>query len=302
MVGLIGSLAKEQKNWNCKVIDISQIYEDQETIEKLLTIRSIESGSPLAFRKGFWYSINMSKIHLNHKENSMIKNNGVYVLLGGAGGLGKVTSEYLIKKYQAQVVWLGRSEISEDIELVLEEMSKLGKRPKYLTCNANDRSSLENARKKINNEFGEVNGLFHSAIVLNDMLVKNMTEQDFSKSFDPKSTASQNFVEVFNSDTMDFVCFYSSLQALTHSAGQANYAAGCAYKDAYSRWLNDNSNAKIVTINWGYWGEVGVVATEEYRKRMSSIGVGSINKTEGMQILETLLNSENHQLIALKTL
>ena len=302
LIGLIGSLAKEQKNWNCNVIDISQIHEDQDTIEKLLCFRSTESGSPLAFRKGFWYSMSMSKIHLNKKENTIIKNNGVYVLLGGAGGLGKVTSEYLIKKYQAQVVWLGRREMSEDIGQALDEMSKLGKRPVYISCNANDRNSLENARKKIKDEFGEVNGLFHSAIVLNDMLVKNMSEEDFSKSFDPKSTASQNFIEVFNSDKMDFVCFYSSLQALTHSAGQANYAAGCAYKDAYSRWLNDQIKAKVVTINWGYWGEVGIVATEEYRKRMSSIGVGSINKTEGMQILETLLNSENHQLIALKTL
>ena len=231
----------------------------------------------------------------------MLKKNGVYVLLGGAGGLGKVTSEYLIKTYQAQVIWLGRSAISPELDKALDEMANYGKRPIYLTCDATDRASVERATSEIRDQFEIINGLFHSAIVLNDKLIQNMSEDDFLKSFDAKTIASKHFVEAFDSYNLDFICFYSSLQALTHSAGQANYAAGCAYKDSYASWLNDLGKTKSFTINWGYWGEVGVVASEDYRKKMASIGVGSISQEEGMKILETVLNSDHQQLIALKT-
>ncbi|MBL8298631.1 MAG: KR domain-containing protein [Rhodanobacteraceae bacterium] len=36
------------------------------------------------------------------------RNGGVYVSVGGAGGLGEVLSEHLVRGHAAQVVWIGR--------------------------------------------------------------------------------------------------------------------------------------------------------------------------------------------------
>jgi polyketide synthase PksN len=54
-------------------------------------------------------------------------------------------------------------------------------------------------------------------------------------------------------------------------------------------------------MNWGYWGSVGIVSSEEYRERMSRAGIGSIEPPEAMEALETLLSSPLDQLVFMKT-
>jgi hypothetical protein len=42
-------------------------------------------------------------------------------------------------------------------------------------------------------------------------------------------------------------------------------------------------------MNWGYWGSVGIVAEESYRKRMEQADIGSIEPSDGMKALETFI-------------
>ncbi|MEM7395354.1 MAG: methyltransferase, partial [Verrucomicrobiota bacterium] len=51
----------------------------------------------------------------------------------------------------------------------------------------------------------------------------------------------------------------------------------------------------VQVINWGYWGDVGIVATPAYRERMKKQGVRSISVEEGMQAVERLLSSNLFQ-------
>jgi len=55
-------------------------------------------------------------------------------------------------------------------------------------------------------------------------------------------------------------------------------------------------------MNWGYWGNVGVVADESYNRIMRQMGIGSIEPQEGMDALEVLVGSELGQLVLMKTL
>ena len=43
--------------------------------------------------------------------------------------------------------------------------------------------------------------------------------------------------QVFRGEPLDFDLFFSSMTAFLKSAGQSNYAAGCAFKDAFARRL-----------------------------------------------------------------
>jgi hypothetical protein len=47
----------------------------------------------------------------------------------------------------------------------------------------------------------------------------------------------------------------------------------------------------VKTINWSYWGGVGAVAGEEYRRRMQAVGVESIEPDEAFPIMRRLLAS-----------
>lgn len=291
--GLIGALVKEQPKWQIYRLDM----DDTTDWSMITTIPAMQAGVVTACRNGYAYQQHLYPVSTQQQQTSVIRNGGVYVLLGGAGGIGKVTTAYLVERYQAQVIWLGRRKQEDDINAALEEIAALGVKPVYYSCDATDPIQVAAVYKEIKKRYPVIHGLFHSAIVLHDMLLRNMTTADFRKAFDAKSLSAHYLVEAFQQEPLDFICFYSSAQGLTDAPGQANYAAGCTYKDSYARSI---TRVPAYIINWGYWGEVGIVASQTYRDRMEMTGVGSISAAEGMKILETVLSGSLKQVAAIK--
>jgi len=299
IAGLIGSLAKEETSWQMRMIDLDDTGLTNDYLQKILSTPYDGEGTVTCYRRGLRYERSLYPASLPERSPAGLRRGGTYVLLGGAGGIGQATSAHLVRSYGAQVIWLGRSAPDERIARKQEEIKTLGSRPLYIQCDANDHASMEGAYRQIKSAGYEVNGLFHSAIVLHDRLLKHMSEEDFRRAFEPKALGSHHLVECFRNEPLDFICFYSSVQAQWTMAGQANYAAGCTYKDSYAHSLQSrNLPARI--INWGYWGEVGVVSGSGYRQRMASIGVDSMTEAEGMDILDRLLSNNHTQTIAIK--
>jgi hypothetical protein len=112
---------------------------------------------------------------------------------------------------------------------------------------------------------------------------------------------SVRLAQVFGGEGLEFVLFFSSLQSFTKAAGQSNYAAGCTFKDAFAHVLSLHLRCAVKVMNWGYWGSVGVVASQAYRTRMAQQGIGSIEPAEAMAALERLMSGPQLQLAYLKT-
>ncbi|MGS2738242.1 amino acid adenylation domain-containing protein [Sinomicrobium sp. M5D2P17] len=304
IIGMTGALVKEQPQWSVNRIDLDiSASENPSEIDwaSLLAVSLDNKESAVtALRNAHYYRQYLYPIVLPEVNSSAFTKGGTYVLLGGAGGLGKATTEYLVQKYQAKIIWLGRRPVDDVIMKAQEEIARLGQKPEYYQCDATDLGQVEKTYQAIKKTYQEVHGLFHSAIVLHDMLLKNMTEADFKKAFMPKALASQNLVQTFRKEPLDFICFYSSAQSLVHAPGQANYASGCSFKDSYALSVSNLWDIPVRIINWGYWGEVGVVAADGYKEKMKQAGIESIQTEEGMHLLETVLNSNEQQVVALK--
>ena len=56
----------------------------------------------------------------------------------------------------------------------------------------------------------------------------------------------------------------------------------------------------VKIINWGYWGGVGVVATDAYNRQLSTLGVLSIEAEEGMKAVEQILSHRVDQCVPIK--
>jgi hypothetical protein len=82
---------------------------------------------------------------------------------------------------------------------------------------------------------------------------------------------------------------FSSVVSLYHGPGQANYNAGSTFTDEYARWAEATYGLPVRVINWGFWGEVGVVATSRHRREMAARGLGSIGVAEGFAVVERVL-------------
>ena len=237
----------------------------------------------------------------------MYRHGGVYVVIGGAGGIGTAWSEYMIRAYGAHIIWIGRRQMDAAIAAKIEALARLGPAPRYLSVDARDPESLQRAYDAIKQQHDSIHGVVHSAIVLRDQRLANMDEAGFRAAFSAKVDVAAAMARVFRQEPLDFVLFFSALTGFFKPEGQSNYAAGCTFQDAFAHrlaqeWTSTDGRPAIKVMNWGYWGHVGVVASRSYRDRTARAGIGSIEPPEAMHALETLLAAPVHQMALWKTI
>ncbi|PRR99354.1 non-ribosomal peptide synthetase [Bacillus atrophaeus] len=296
--GLIGSMAKEYTNWQTTLIDLGA--PDDWSAPEIWSLPDDRDGNTWACRNKIWHKQRLVPVHKTQSFQSKYKHGGVYVVIGGAGGIGEAWSEYIIKTYQAHVVWIGRRKKDEAIQAKLDKLADLGPAPFYIEADAANQVDLENAYEKIKLMHQEINGIVHSAIVLQDQSLANMTEERFRNVLSAKVDVSVRMAQVFHNEPLDFALFFSSVQSFARASGQSNYAAGCSFKDAFAHWLSQVWPCAVAVMNWSYWGSVGVVSSPDYQQRMAQAGIGSIEAPEAMEALELLLGGPLHQLVLMK--
>ena len=303
--GFVQSLAKEQPRWCIKHVDISaDDLRNRDNHMDLLARLNNEPGDPMghpvAFRHGYRYTREILPVSMADNPPVKIRRSGVYVILGGAGGLGTAFSEYLIKTYDAKMIWLGRRPVDRDIQEKITRLGRYGTKPIYIQTDALDEDRMKAAYERIKTQHAMVHGVIHSAIVLRDQILQNMDEQDFKAALMPKLAGAVHLAQAFGKMSPDWICFFSSIQSVFGAPGQSNYTAGCTFKDAFGLYLRRQLNYPVHIINWGYWGETGVVAQDFYRDRLKAQGVGSLDMAGGAQTLEKVLGHDVHQILSVK--
>ncbi|PMY43898.1 MULTISPECIES: SDR family NAD(P)-dependent oxidoreductase [Pseudomonas] len=293
--GLVGVLAKEMRKWRFRMIDLDGTR--PWPVEQLLTLPFDSKGETWALRAGRWYRQCLMACHEPlAKEAWAFRRHGVYVILGGAGGIGKALSRYLIEHYSANVIWLGRRSLEQGITAELDSFRDLSHVPIYFQADATDPAALAEAHRQIKQRFAHIHGVINSAIVLHDQSVLSMEERTFALVLGTKVASSVNMAQVFGHEPLDFMLFFSSLAAFLKTAGQSNYTSGSVFQDAFAHHLRNVCRFPVKIMNWGYWGEFGAGASEHYRQRMANIGVACIDTAEGIAAVEFLLRSSLSQL------
>ncbi|MEW6381939.1 MAG: SDR family NAD(P)-dependent oxidoreductase, partial [bacterium] len=229
-----------------------------------------------------------------------LKFQGVYLILGGAGGIGLELSRYLAETVQARLVLLGRSRLTAERKEKISAIEAKGAKVLYVQAEATDLESMREAVTTARSHFGRINGVIHSALILKDKTLENMDEETFQAALGPKVRGSVVLYEVIKGEPLDFILFFSSSQSFLSNAGQSNYAAACTFKDAFALYLNQRESYPVKIINWGYWGSVGVVASEEYNRLLAAQGFHSIEPEEGMEAVHRVLGHNVVQVVAVK--
>ncbi|HEY0791540.1 MAG TPA: SDR family NAD(P)-dependent oxidoreductase, partial [Chthoniobacterales bacterium] len=140
----------------------------------------------------------------------------------------------------------------------------------------------------------------HSALVLRDQLLQRMPEKNFLAPLDPKVFGMINLASAARSAGAGWLLVFSSIQSFFNNAGQSSYAAGSTFIDRYARWFERSSALPVHVINWGFWGSVGIVASERYRTALAERGLGSIEVPQGIEAVERVLAHQLPELTVLR--
>ncbi|MFM2061288.1 MAG: hypothetical protein RLZZ507_958 [Cyanobacteriota bacterium] len=305
--GFTSSLAREYPQLEVSCIDINlEDFAIEVTAEKrqayitpILTEPPHPQGEAVAIRQGKRYIRKLLPINLPSVSKIPFRSKGVYFILGGAGGIGLELCRYLTETVQAKVILVGRSELDIEKKETIRSIESKGGEILYLKADATDLDSMKKAVTQAQNRYGKIHGVFHSAIILKDKTLEKMDEYSLRMALDIKVRGSVILHKIFQGEALDFMLFFSSAIAFSGNIGQANYAAGCTFKDAYAYSLAQKQDFPVKVINWGYWGTVGIVASEDFNKKLAAAGLYSIQPEQGMESVSRILSHPLNQVMSI---
>lgn len=302
LIGFAKTLAAEASHLTVYYVDLA-VDDGALHFDSLLFSTLMSQCKPLpeclsAYRNKTWYiekymtQEQAKNIPTLRQSPTEFRVGGIYLIIGGASGLGLTTARYLKQKYRARVILVGRrpaATIGVDITRDFD----------YRTVDITQIGALQLLLNDLIKGYGEINGVIHSALVLDDKSIARMSSDTLNRVISVKVHGTILLLEALTAIKLDFVLLYSSTIAQTCAAGQANYASASCIQDALARYYR-RTHQTIKLVNWGYWHQVGVVATDEYRSSIEKKGVSGITIDEGLAVVEDLLNSTYSQLVALK--
>lgn len=303
LFGLCRSLAKELPSWRVSSVDVSgrELFGGRAgaIADAIVAAPPDPNGDEIVLRDDRRYARILRAADVPAAPRLPYRTGGTYVILGGAGGIGAELSLHLARRARARIVLLGRRDPTKALEDKIDAIAAAGGEALYLQVDATNDAAMSAAFAEAKRHFGSIHGVFHSALVLRDGLLDRMDEATFESALAPKVRGSVVLVRSLQREPLDFLVFFSSAQSFSGNPGQSNYSAACTFQDAFAGSLR-SSMYPVHIVNWGYWGEVGVVARPEYRRRMQAMGVHSIRVEEGMDALDKILAHRIPQAMPLK--
>nr|ASA76631.1 polyketide synthase [Pyxidicoccus sp. MCy9557] len=300
--GFCKSLAKEYPMLAVSCLDVGSrdvLQAPGRVVAHLLAEPAQKASEDVAVRDGGRLVRRLLPARLETGELPL-RQNGVYLIVGGTGGIGLQLAEDLAGRYRARLVLLGRSALTDAQRRRIADIEARGGTVLHVQADVSDESSMRAAIARVKSRFGEIHGAVHSALVLRDAPLERMDEAALREALASKVRGSVVLHTVLRDEPLDFLLFFSSVQSFTGNAGQSNYAAASTFQDALAGFLSRTSRARVKVINWGYWGSVGAVVDAKYQRAMALRGVHSIEIPEGMDAIRRVLASGASQVIAFK--
>lgn len=220
---------------------------------------------------------------------TMICENGVYLITGGAGGLGLIFAEYLTKLAKVKILLTGRSELTAEKMEKIKALQSGGSEVVYLKADIAKKKDTMEIVKYLRNFYGRINGVMHSAGVLRDGFMINKSIREMKDTLAPKIIGLINLYQAFGGEVLDFFVAFSSLAALTGNAGQSDYAYANGFMDSFSEMHED----KIRSINWPLWKDGGMQVSDKLVEFIENeTGITPITTNVGIDAFSHFLSSD----------
>lgn len=204
---------------------------------------------------------------------------GTYVITGGTGGIALELAGSLGRRYAARLALLLRTPLpprsewaatiaarpaGDRLRRQLETLQRLvgaGIELELIHADVADRRAVAQALDHVRRRFGAINGIFHTAGVLNDSLFGEKTPTTILNVLRPKLQGTLALDAATAGDTLDFFVLFSSTSVYQGLPGQTDYAAANAFLDGFAHWRSRVRPGRTLSINWSVWQEIGMAAS-----------------------------------------
>ncbi len=229
-----------------------------------------------------------SSVALASSPEMTWKAHGVYLISGGAGGLGFAFAADIVRRTPtAHVVLTGRSALTAAQRARVQALVAEGGSVEYLQLDVADGPAVFKLLAEIEGKRGRLDGILHSAGVLRDGFIRQKQLADVPAVLAPKVAGLINLDEASQAMALDFFVSFSSMAAVMGNFGQADYAAANAFMDVYAAYRQDlvaagQRKGRSLSINWPLWDAGGMQVDKASAERIRRT-IGIVGPEQGLE-------------------
>jgi acyl transferase domain-containing protein/acyl-CoA synthetase (AMP-forming)/AMP-acid ligase II/acyl carrier protein/NAD(P)-dependent dehydrogenase (short-subunit alcohol dehydrogenase family) len=231
---------------------------------------------------------------------------GSYLVTGGLGDLGLEAARWMVGQGAERIVLLSRRQLpsrhvwAEEIETGSPVGSRLqaildlesgGARVHVAAADVTNESQMTKALAALRDEgWPPVRGVVHCAGLSHAEPLLEMSEETMHADCRPKVQGTWLLHQLLADEPLDFFVMFSSGSAVISSPFLASYASANAFLDAMAHHRRTSGQAAL-SVNWGWWAEVGMVARSqrEEGRGFAPQGMTSFTVAEGFEAMHQLM-------------
>ena len=231
----------------------------------------------------------------------VFKESGVYWIIGGAGRLGQIITEYLAHRYKATIIASGRRTFENGVTNPLGTLQNQGVTVDYFPCNLCDEAAVRSTWGLIKGKYSKINGIIHAAGIQQDSWIQNKSTSMIDTVLCSKITGTMILDEITKNEVLDVMVYFSSIASVTGNNGQSDYAGANAFFDSFARWRNERvslgeRHGKTISINWPLWEDGGMALDEEFTTLYTTtFGLTPLSTQSGLLAFESVLHLDSSQ-------
>jgi phthiocerol/phenolphthiocerol synthesis type-I polyketide synthase C len=224
-------------------------------------------------------------------ETLRLDASGHYLIVGGTGGLGFSTARWMVERGARHLTLASRSGVLKPA-LAAEIASWHGVQVHVVACDVTQSAAVQALIRDIDAHGLPLKGIVHSAMVIDDGLIRNLNDVRFNAVLAPKVAGAWNLHRATLGHKLDAFIVYSSATSFLGNPGQGSYVAANTFLEALIGQRRAAGLAGTV-MAWGPVDDVGFLARNGETKEALQARIGglSISSAEALAALEHALLS-----------
>lgn len=325
LLGLNKVLPQEHLHFKSQLIDVlPQSPHISSQVMEYLSWCTVESEKCLRGRYA-WYeqyelivSSDVAKNPMDEQKPFLLRDNGVYLITGGLGGIGLTFAKYLAKTLIKPIIVLvsrkqlpnksnwkkafeqSKNSATSSIAAELMTIESLGARVVVESVDIANENSVGDMFSRIYGKLKCINGVFHAAGIGTNVAITDENEQTIDAIFAAKIQGTLLLDQYLSWSDLDFMLLCSSMSTVLGGCQMSGYVAANAFLDAYASYHSDRK-AVVLSINWDTWQEIGMAVTPNMTEKAKARFLHAIKPKEAEILFSRLLSASGLEQVLVTT-
>jgi acyl-CoA synthetase (AMP-forming)/AMP-acid ligase II/NAD(P)-dependent dehydrogenase (short-subunit alcohol dehydrogenase family)/acyl carrier protein len=313
ILGLIKTISQENSWIESTHIDLT-LASQTNPKNVIAELNNNSHDQEIAYREGHRWISRLEKINFpkQAKQELPFKQQGIYLLTGGLGGIGVEIAKYLLIQYQARLILVGKTSLPERSLWAthLQQNSPLSGKIKALQsleqltgeviyeavdiCDTNAIQQIVNQSKTSWN--CNLDGIIHLAGIYHEATLVEETQVQMSATLKPKVTGSWSLHQLLNDNPQAIFINFSSVAGFFSGAAIGAYASANSFLEGFSHYLHQKG-IQSYCFAWSTWEETGISKGYQMKELIRARGYCSMLVQQGIESLIAALHHSQKQIL-----